>query len=99
MDTLSTFIFGSSLYSGGTGLLLGYITKKIVKLLLVIGGLYLASLYWLADKGVITIDQTKLHSLVENTTKEVINYAMTTGYVLANLGGAAIGFVIGWKLA
>ena len=99
MNPDQLFTLGTSQYSLGIGFIVGFAFKKLLKLALFIGGLYVASLYYLAQKGIITIDPQKLQQLAQEATNTVLHYAFSTGYAIANFAGATVGFLIGWKLA
>ena len=95
---MSAFIpqFFFSLGIGGIGgFLVGYATKKILKILMVIIGLYLLSLFYLMHIQIITIDITKLWETSANTLTQIINFLGSTLVYLPISGSFAMGFTLG----
>ena len=86
------FSFG---IGGIGGFLIGYATKKLVKILIIIMGLYLLSLFYLMHIQIITIDTTKLWETSANTLTQIINFLGSTLVYLPISGSFAVGFTLG----
>ena len=92
------------------GLLLGFALKKVVKLIAVIVGLFIAGLAYLQYQQVASIDRNKIETLVTsalgNATSQISsNQDMTAALAMSNFGipltgamsaGFAVGFMKGW---
>ena len=90
------------------GLLLGFALKKVLKLIAVIGGLFVAGLAYLQYQQVAFIDWNKIETLVTalgNATSQIsTNQDMTAALAMSNFGipltgsmsaGFAVGFMKG----
>ena len=95
MSALIPKFFFSFGIGGIGGFLVGYATKKILKILLVIIGLYLLSLFYLMHIQIITIDTTKLWETSANTLTQIINFLGSTLVYLPISGSFALGFTLG----
>ena len=62
-------------FPAALGFVVGYTVKKVIKAALILLGSCLLALFYLEEKGVITVNVQRLESLVENLT--------TQGYVRA----------------
>jgi uncharacterized membrane protein (Fun14 family) len=95
MSALIPQFFFSLGFGGIGGFLIGYATKKIVKILMFILGLYLLSLFYLMHIQIITIDTTKLWETSANTLNQIINFLGSTLVYLPISGSFALGFILG----
>lgn len=85
---------GASIGFGGiAGFLIGYAIKKVMKIMLVIVGLFFAALAYFASQGIITINWDKLAGAstgamtgIQNATGSVPAAADQTFSALANVG-------------
>jgi uncharacterized membrane protein (Fun14 family) len=103
---LENFISVSAGIGGGFfgGLLLGYALKKVVKLIAVIVGLFLAGLAYLQYQQIASVNW----DMIENTISTIVNSTINTfneynieGLATTNLGipltgSMSAGFVIGF---
>jgi uncharacterized membrane protein (Fun14 family) len=80
---------------GFGGFFIGFATKKIVKILIVIVGLYLLSLFYLMHIEVITIDTTKLLEASSSILTQIINFLVSMLAYLPISGSFAFGFILG----
>jgi uncharacterized membrane protein (Fun14 family) len=109
---LSTELFAPVVVIGGGffgGLLLGFALKKVLKLIAVIGVLFIAGLVYLQYQQVASIDWNKIEALVTsalgNATSQIsTNRDMTEALAMTNFGipltgvtsaGFAVGFMRG----
>jgi uncharacterized membrane protein (Fun14 family) len=76
------------------GLVVGYAVKKILKAFTILTGLYLASLMYLAYRGVITVHYDKVVRMAEDG---VASMNSIWGYLATFAGGLPIGgsFLVG----
>jgi len=88
----------------GSGFIIGFITgwaaKKAIKVLIALIGLYLLSLLYLANLGVIRINEDALLALIGSAENSVITYgSQLTGLIhsISLGGGFAVGFTLGFK--
>jgi uncharacterized membrane protein (Fun14 family) len=80
--------------SGFLGVVVGYAMKKVLKLFAIVTGLYLASLMYLAYRGVITVHYDKVVQVAE---EGVASLNSVWGYLSTFAGGLPIGgsFLVG----
>lgn len=84
-------------YGFGIGYALGYFVKKAIKIFVTILGLYVMSLFYLAEKGVIIVDQARLMEVINETTRRIMETFYTFGYAAANALGVVGGFMLGFS--
>ena len=85
-----------SLGIGGIGgFFIGFVTKKIIKILMIIVGLYLLSLFYLMNMKIITIDFTKLFATSSDVITQIISFLLQTLPYLPISGSFILGFVLG----
>jgi uncharacterized membrane protein (Fun14 family) len=100
----------SAIVGGGFfgGLLLGYAIKKVVKLIAVIGGLFIAGLAYLQYQQIASIDWNRIEVLATaalgNVTTHITNSQEAIAFSMSNFGiplsgsmsaGFAVGFMKG----
>ncbi|WP_054839862.1 FUN14 domain-containing protein [Thermococcus sp. JCM 11816] len=91
-------MFGGDLGVGAiVGFVTGYALKKFVKIVMTLIGAYLLSLFWLQQKGVITINTDKLFNLSENVTQQVLGLGQKALGILPGTGAFVAGFYLGFK--
>jgi len=81
---------------GVTGFIIGYALKKFMKLVVTIIGAYVLSLFWLQQKGVITINTDKLFNLTGDVTQQVISLGEKAIGILPGTGAFVAGFYLGF---
>jgi len=79
------------------GFITGYALKKILKIVLVLLGMYVLSLLWLQYKGVISINTDKLFNLTGNVSTQAVSAAEKLLGILPGTSAFAIGAYIGFK--
>jgi uncharacterized membrane protein (Fun14 family) len=90
------------------GLLFGYAIKKVVKLIAVISGLFIAGLAYLQYQQIASFDWNRIEVLAStafgNVTAQINNSQEATAFALSNIGipltgsmsaGFAVGFMKG----
>ncbi len=92
-DTIKSLGFG-----GALGFLSGFAFKRVFKVLSFLVGLYVLSLIWLADLGVITVNWKALEVLASSLFSSLENFARTAVRVVSFSGSFAVGFLIGMKV-
>jgi uncharacterized membrane protein (Fun14 family) len=81
---------------GGTsGFLVGYATKKIVKLLMVLLGLFTLSLLYLMHKEVIQINSERLLETISSIVAQIADFLLSTIDYLPLSGSFLAGLVLG----
>lgn len=81
---------------GVVGFMTGYALKKFIKLVLALIGAYVLSLFWLQQKGVITINTDKLFNLTESTAQQTLGMADKVIGILPGGGAFIVGFYLGF---
>ena len=99
-EILSQMVY--QLGAGGIlGFIVGYAIKKVVKILIVVVGLFTLGLFLLEYEGIINVNYDKLLQVVENLTGTL---GQTSGWInpiLAHLpfaGSFAVGAAVGLKV-
>jgi uncharacterized membrane protein (Fun14 family) len=103
IDNISSIgtVVGGGLFGG---LLLGYALKKVVKLIAVVVGLFIAGLAYLQYQQIASVNWDKIEStitgLANATTNTFNNYNLeslaTTTLGIPLTGGMSAGFVVGF---
>jgi uncharacterized membrane protein (Fun14 family) len=75
MSIVESFVPGAATMGGGffIGIVIGYALKKVIKLLAVIVGLFLAALAYLQYHQIANINWNKLHAVSEGTITTLSN--------------------------
>jgi len=85
-------------FGGAMGFLIGFTFKRIFKLLAFILGLYLISLIWLADNGVVTVNWAGLEGFAKSFFSSFNSFAQNIIKTASFGGGFAVGFAVGMKV-
>lgn len=85
-------------FGGAIGFLVGFTLKRVFKLLAFVLGLYLLSLIWLADNGVITVNWTALENFARGFFSSFQSFAQNIVRTASFGGGFAVGFAISMKV-
>jgi len=75
--------------------LIGYATKKIIKILMVLLGLYALSLFYLMHVEVIKLNSEKLLETISSLVAQIVGFFLSTLTYLPLSGGFAAGFTLG----
>ncbi|WP_297509397.1 FUN14 domain-containing protein [Thermococcus sp.] len=97
MDLNLNGIVGDVGVWGVVGFITGYALKKLLKLTMALIGAYILSLFYLQQKGVITINTDKLFNLANNITQQVMGLGQKVLGILPGTGSFVAGFYIGFK--
>ncbi len=89
-------IVGDMGVGGVVGFITGYALKKFIKLLLALIGAYVLSLFWLQQKGILTINTNALFNLTESTATKTLSMADKVMSVLPGGGAFVVGFYLGF---
>jgi uncharacterized membrane protein (Fun14 family) len=95
MSAVITQFFLSLGISGIGGFVIGYATKKILKIIMVFLGLYLISLLYLMHIEVIKIDFGNLFATVSNFFGQTLNLFSNIIAYLPVAGSFFLGFILG----
>ncbi len=85
-------------FGAGIGFLVGFTLKRALRIFAFILGLYVLSLLWLADNGVITVNWEQAESLLSGAMGSINTLVRTAVQALSFLGSFAVGFAIGLKV-
>ncbi len=85
-------------FGGAMGFILGFTLKRIFKFLTLLIGLYILSLIWLADKGIITVNWSGVELAVREIFSSFENFARASVRAVAFSGSFIVGFTIGMKV-
>ena len=104
---MSLEIIPSALFTAGSagiaGFLIGFAIKKVMKIIAIIGGVFIGALFYLQSQSIISVEWSKLQSISESALLSVSNSLTSTGIVsniTANLGlpltgGFSAGIILG----
>jgi uncharacterized membrane protein (Fun14 family) len=95
MSALFTNILFPLSTGGAGGFLIGYATKKIVKILMLFLGLYSLSLFYLARIGVIEINSEKLAEATSSLLAQTAGFISAAIAYLPFSGSFLAGFALG----
>ena len=95
MSDFFTQILFSLGIGGVGGFLMGYAAKKIIKILMVLVGLYALSLFYLMHMEVIELNSEKLLETMSSLVTQIIGFLSNTLAYLPLSGSFAIGFTLG----
>ena len=95
MSDLFTNILFPLSTGGAGGFLIGYATKKIIKILMFFLGLYSLSLFYLAHIGVIDINSDKLAEATSSLLAQTAGFLSATIVYLPFSGSFVTGFALG----
>ncbi|MFN4319495.1 MAG: FUN14 domain-containing protein [Aquificaceae bacterium] len=84
-------------YAGFAGFVVGFAVKRVLNFFLLLLGLYLLSLMWLASKGVISVNWDQLFFLFKGMFEGFTAFVHSLIRKLAFAGSFAVGFAIGFK--
>jgi uncharacterized membrane protein (Fun14 family) len=93
-DFFTQILFSLSI-GGVGGFLIGYATKKIIKILMVLLGLYALSLFYLMHVEVIKLNSEKLLETVSSLVAQIVGFLSSTLTYLPLSGSFAAGFTLG----
>jgi uncharacterized membrane protein (Fun14 family) len=92
MSIIESFVPNAATLGGGffVGVLIGYSLKKVIKLVAVIVGLFLAGLAYLQYNQIANINWNKLQTIAEGTITTLSNVVMQIpGTSITNIDGHA----------
>ncbi|MCE4606530.1 MAG: hypothetical protein F7B59_04265 [Desulfurococcales archaeon] len=106
MDSSSNGIWMNLAFQAGGGVILGFATgfavKKLLKLLLIVLGLFTLGLLYLANEGIISVNYDALKSKIEGAAGHIAGAGVSMKtYIIMNVPFAAsflVGFAAGFKL-
>ncbi len=84
-------------YAGFAGFVVGFAVRRVLNLFLLLLGLYILSLMWLASKGIISVNWDQLFVLFRGMFEGFTAFVQGLIKKLAFAGSFAIGFAIGFK--
>ncbi|WP_297491049.1 FUN14 domain-containing protein [Thermococcus sp.] len=84
-------------FGGIAGFVTGYALKKFMKIVLTILGAYILSLFWLQQKGVLTINTEKLFNLTGSAASQVVGLAQKAIGILPGTTAFVAGFYLGFQ--
>jgi|SRR5215208_6924855 uncharacterized membrane protein (Fun14 family) len=89
MNIVENFGPAAATLGGGffVGILIGYALKKVIKLLAIIVGLFLAGLAYLQQQQIANINWNKLHTVSEGTIMTLANAIMQIPGISGTSGG------------
>ncbi|AFK22745.1 FUN14 domain-containing protein [Pyrococcus sp. ST04] len=79
------------------GFIVGYALKKLMKIVIALIGAYVLSLFWLQQKGVITINTDALFNLTKQATTATLSLADKVMGILPGSAAFVAGFYLGFK--
>ena len=94
MDFDLGFIASSVGFGGVAGFLIGYAIKKVVKITLVLIGLFVAALAYLGYQGIIVVNWDKLSAQASNATSGIGNVTGQAAGATDQFANAMVNFGI-----
>lgn len=96
-------LFGSETFKelgfgGALGFLVGFTLKRVFKMLAFLLGIYILSLLWLADNGVIVVKWDEIARFAGEFFSSFESFARNAVRTLSFGGSFAVGFAIGMKV-
>ncbi len=85
-------------FGGAMGFLVGFTLKRVFKLLAFILGLYILSLIWLADNGILTVNWEALGKFVSGFFTSFDSFARNAVRTVSFGGSFAVGLALGLKV-
>ena len=85
-------------FGGALGFLVGFTLKRVFKFFALILGIYILSLIWLADNGIITVEWNKLGEFASGFFSSFESFAKNAVRTVSFGGSFAMGFAIGMKV-
>ena len=85
-------------FGGALGFLVGFTLKRVFKIMAFLLGLYVLSLLWLADNGVIVVKWGEISKFASGFFSSFESFAKNTVRTLSFGGSFAVGFAIGMKV-
>ncbi len=85
-------------YAGFAGFVVGFAVRRVLNFFLLLLGLYLLSLMWLASKGIVSVHWDQLFALFKGMFDSFSGFALGLAKKLAFAGSFAVGFAIGFKV-
>ncbi|MFA4647505.1 FUN14 domain-containing protein [Pyrococcus kukulkanii] len=79
------------------GFIVGYALKKFMKIVMALIGAYVLSLFWLQQKGVITINTDALFNLTKQAAQTTLSLADKAMGILPGSTAFIAGFYLGFK--
>ncbi|HII61844.1 FUN14 domain-containing protein [Pyrococcus horikoshii] len=79
------------------GFITGYALKKFLKIVAALIGVYILSLFWLQQKGVIKINTEALFNLAKSATQQTIGLADKVIGILPGSAAFIAGFYLGFR--
>ncbi|ASJ09946.1 hypothetical protein A3L12_00835 [Thermococcus sp. P6] len=90
-------IVGDVGIGGVAGFLTGFALKKVMKVVTALIGAYLLSLFWLQQKGVITINTDRLFNITGDLTSQIVSLSQKVIGILPGTGAFLAGFYLGFQ--
>ncbi|HLG36758.1 MAG TPA: FUN14 domain-containing protein [Nitrososphaera sp.] len=94
MDFDLGFIASSVGFGGVAGFLIGYAIKKVVKITMILIGLFIAAMAYLGYQGIITVNLDRLTSQASNATSGIGNATGQAAGASDQLTNALVNFGI-----
>src|ERR687887_2146031 len=66
-------------FDGLVGFLIGFVIKKLMKILAIVAGVFLAALMYLEQQGIVNVNWDKLQSISQGVLSTVVNTVTTGG--------------------
>lgn len=85
-------------YAGFAGFVVGFAVRRLLNLFLMLMGLYMLSLMWLASKGIISVHWDALFMLFKGMFSSLPAFVEGLIRKLAFAGSFAVGFAVGFKV-
>lgn len=105
MDNSNDIWVNLAFQAGGgfiLGFAVGYAVKKVLKILVIVLGLFTIGLLYLANQGIISVNYDALARKIEGAANTTVSTGLGfKSYVLANVPFAAtfiVGFGVGFKI-
>lgn len=84
-------------YAGFAGFVVGFAVRRVLNLFMLLVGLYILSLMWLASKGIVEVHWAQLFSFFRDMFSDFTQFVQGFVRKLAFTGSFVAGFVLGFR--
>lgn len=84
-------------YAGFAGFVVGFAVRRVLNIFLLLVGLYLVSIMWLASKGIVQVQWDQLFGFIGGMFESLSDFLQGLVTKLAFAGSFTVGFFLGFR--